>query len=286
MTQQHIPVLASEVLAGLSLSAHETVIDGTLGLGGHAQLILAAIAPDGQLVGFDRDGRNLETARQNLASYADRIRLIHDSFGNMDAYGVEADAILLDLGFSSVHVDDADRGFSFMHDGPLDMRYDTRQEITAADVVNGWSRDDLAMIFRKWGEEPRAAQAAKAIFDARRADRIVTTTQLADVISAVIPRTGKMHPATRVFQALRIAVNDELGEVERGLRAAVKVLKPGGRLAVITFHSIEDRLVKQFFKDEAQLDVLTKKPVVATREEEVANPRSRSAKLRVAKKLS
>ena len=283
----HIPVLAKEVIEHLALKPGGRVLDGTVGLGGHAAMMLHATSPDGTLVGFDRDARNLAVARENLSLFGNRVELINDSFGNLAEHAVHAfDAELFDLGFSSVHVDDASRGFSFQHDGPLDMRYDTRQELTAEEVVNSFSRDELAAIFRRYGEEPMAPKVAKAIFEARREQRITTTLQLADIISAVIPRRGKMHPATRVFQALRIVVNDELGEVERGLASAVSALRPGGRIGVISFHSLEDRLVKNFFRERSDVTIITKKPLVAAREEAKANPRSRSAKLRIAEKLA
>lgn len=283
---QHIPVLANEVMDGLALKPGARVLDGTVGLGGHARLILEATAPDGELVALDRDHRNLATARENLAAFHYRVTFIHDSFGNIAEHPVGMfDGALLDLGFSSVHVDDARRGFSFMHDGPLDMRYDVKQELTAADIVNSWSRDDLATIFRRYGEEPRAPIVAKAIFEARRANRISTTGELATIISSVIPRTGKTHPATRVFQALRIVVNDELGEVEKGLAGIASVLNSGGRFAIITFHSLEDRLVKVWCKERSDLKPITKKPIVASREEQRTNPRSRSAKLRIVEKI-
>jgi 16S rRNA (cytosine1402-N4)-methyltransferase len=202
----------------------------------------------------------------------------------MNTLGVQADGILLDLGFSSVHVDAAERGFSFQNNGPLDMRYDVQGGMTAEDIVNGWSKDELATLFRRLGEEPAAHRIAKAIFDARRTQRITTTVQLADIVSAVVPRRGKTHPATKTFQALRLAVNDELGEVERGLAAAQATLKPGGILAVITFHSLEDRLVKHWLKDAEAFEVLSKKPIVPGRPEILSNPRARSAKLRLARR--
>lgn len=281
----HIPVLAKEVIDGLSLTPGETVIDGTLGLGGHAALMLGATSPNGQLIGFDRDGRNLATAEKNLSKFKGRTRFINDSFGNMGEYGLAANAILLDLGFSSVHVDDPARGFSFQHDGPLDMRYDVRGDMTAADIVNSWSREDLATIFRRYGEEPKSEIIAKAITEARKDKKFVTTLDLAEMVEGVVPRRGRLHPATFVFQALRIAVNNELGELEKGLEAAEKILEKGGRIAVITFHSLEDRIVKQYFKESAVLEPVTKKPVVPTHEEVLENPRSRSAKLRIAKKI-
>ncbi|HRH32200.1 MAG TPA: 16S rRNA (cytosine(1402)-N(4))-methyltransferase RsmH [bacterium] len=280
----HIPVLATEVIAGLDLKPGATIIDGTLGLGGHTALILERTAPDGKVIGIDRDARNLELARERLSKYGDRVQYVHSSFSAMNTLGVEADGVLLDLGFSSVHVDAPERGFSFQNDGPLDMRYDTQGELTAEDIVNGWSKDDLATILRRFGEEPAAHRVAKAIFDARRAQRITTTLQLAEIISAVVPRRGKAHPATKTFQALRLVVNDELGEVEKGLLAAQEVLKPGGILAVITFHSLEDRLVKHWLKDRLEFENLSKKPLVPGRAEILSNPRSRSAKLRLAKR--
>jgi 16S rRNA (cytosine1402-N4)-methyltransferase len=280
----HIPVLAAEVIDGLSLKPGSTIIDGTLGLGGHAALMLERTAPNGILIGIDRDDRNLVTAKHNLANYGERVQYVHSSFSAMDTLDVQADGVLLDLGFSSVHVDAAERGFSFQNDGPLDMRYDTRGELTAEAIVNSWSIDDLAAVLRQLGEEPQARKIANAIFAARRAKRITSTVQLADVISAVVPRRGKTHPATKTFQALRLAVNDELGEVRKGLEAAQAVLKPGGILAVITFHSLEDRLVKHWLRDSEAFETLSKKPIVPEREEVVSNPRSRSAKLRLAKR--
>ncbi len=282
---RHIPVLANEVMEALALAPNQTIIDGTLGLGGHAALILERTSPNGLLIGFDRDARNLATAKDNLATFGQRVRYEHSSFAAMNTLGLQVDGVLLDLGFSSVHVDDPTRGFSFQNDGPLDMRYDTRNTFTAEDIVNSWSRDELTTLFRQLGEEPKAPYAAKAIFEARRGERIISTLQLADIISAVIPRRGKMHPATKVFQALRMMVNDELGEVSKGLEAARDVLKPGGRLAVITFHSLEDRLVKRWLKNETDFEVVTKKPIIPGREEILSNPRSRSAKLRVARRI-
>lgn len=283
---EHIPVLAEEVITGLQLSPAMVVVDATLGLGGHARLMLEVIGPQGKLYGFDRDDRNLIIAKDNLATYGNQFEFIRDSYANLGHYNLPAfDAILFDLGYSSAHVDDPTRGFSFMHEGPLDMRYDQSQELTAQMVVGQMSKEDLAKILRQLGEETFANQIADAIVKARREERIVTTTQLADLIAKTIHRRGKIHPATKTFQALRIFVNDELGEVERGLAAAVAGLKSGGRIAVLTFHSLEDRLVKQYFKNCEQLEVLTKKPVVAGRAETLENPRARSAKLRIARRI-
>lgn len=282
---EHEPVLLQEVIEGLNLSPGAVAIDATLGLGGHTKAILGQTAPNGIVIGFDRDERNLEEARKRLSESGDRVRFIHDSFGNMAEHQLDqVDAILFDLGISSVHVDEADRGFSFMKEGPLDMRFDQAQQVSAEVVVNSWPREELERLFRVYGEEPRAREIVKAILDARKKNRITSTIQLAEIVEGVVKRRGKSHPATRVFQAIRIAVNDELGEVERGLPAAADLLKPGGRIAVISFHSIEDRLVKQFLKSREDLTIITKKPITSAYGEIRRNPRARSAKLRVAQK--
>ncbi len=278
----HIPVLAKEVLEGLALGPGMTVLDGTLGLGGHAALMLEATSPNGKLIGVERDSRNWAVAKERLANYGDRVKTIRDSYGNIANYDVPPlDGVLLDLGFSSVHVDNADRGFSFMKEGPLDMRYDQTQELTAEVIVNSWSRDDLNRLLREYGEEHFSGEIAKAITETRKKQRITTTTQLADLILKLAGGRGHIHPATKTFQALRIAVNDEFGELTRGLDELTKLLKPGGRLAVITFHSLEDRIVKQFMKESELLEPLTKKPIIGSDEEVKSNPRSRSAKLRI-----
>lgn len=285
MEREHIPVLAQEVVTGLRLFPGAHVIDATLGLGGHARLLLERIGPDGILYGFDRDQRNLATARERLHAYRDQLRLFHDSFANIGGHGIPpVDAVLFDLGFSSVHVDDPSRGFSFLNEGPLDMRYDTTQELTAAAIVQTWSVGDMARILRLYGEEERANDIAKEIARFRREHRLETTTQLADIIASVKGRRGKTHPATQTFQALRVAVNEELTHVEAGLAAALDILKPAGILAVITFHSLEDRLTKQFTRRHANLTSLTKKPIRPSSAEIEANPRARSAKLRLAQK--
>jgi 16S rRNA (cytosine1402-N4)-methyltransferase len=281
MNVTHIPVLADEVMRGLALQPGMTAVDGTCGLGGHTALLAEAVGPQGKVIACDKDERNLRLARERLTSYGSRIQFVHDSYVHMGEYVPEAHGILLDLGYSSAHVDDPLRGFSFQADGPLDMRYDVRDTVTAEVIVNGWSRDDLMALFRQYGEEPRAPQVAKAIFEARREMRITRTTQLAEIIASVVPRTGKIHQATRVFQALRIAVNDELGAVQQGIASAISTLAPKGRLAIISFHSLEDRMVKHSFLKATGVQILTKKPLVATRSEQETNPRSRSAKLRI-----
>lgn len=287
---KHLPVMPSEVIAALQVKAGDLIVDGTVGLGGHATLILEASAQAGRLIAFDRDGRNLEEAKAQLAKYGDRARFFNEPYSGaarifeQEGFGL-ANGVLIDLGFSSVHVDEADRGFSFMHDGPLDMRYDQRQELTAEMIVNGWSKAELADLFRIYGEDRNANRIADLIFKERKSKRITTTGQLAELIERGIGRHGKIHPATQTFQALRLAVNDELNEVKQGLKSLLEILAPGGRLAVITFHSLEDRIVKNFFKEESdQLEIVTKKPIIPTETEIKLNPRSRSAKLRIAKK--
>ena len=285
---KHISVLLPEVIEHLQPEPNHIVIDGTVGQGGHAEHLLERILPDGRLLGIDRDSTNLQIARKRLARFGDAFVSVHGSYVDIKTHAyahklTSVNAILLDIGFSSLHVDDPGRGFSFRADGPLDMRYDRSGGITAEEIVNEWSEDELARIFRVYGEEPLARSMAQAICQAR-SERITSTLHLASLIEAISPRRGKTHPATRVFQALRIAVNDELGQLERVLPQAVELLAPGGRLAIISFHSLEDRMVKQYFKGNKDLEVITKKPVVPSQEECRTNPRARSAKLRVAQK--
>lgn len=303
--QRHVPVLYDWVLEWMAPSSTGDYIDGTVGAGGHAWGILEASAPDGQLLGLDADPEALQIARERLASFGARAVLVHANFDTLEAvapaHGFDAvDGILFDLGLSSMQLADATRGFSFLVEGPLDMRFDPRQTQTAAGLVNTLPADELADILRRYGEERHARRIARAIV----ANRPVATTQeLAAVIERAIPGRGKVHPATRSFQALRIATNDELGALERGLTQAVKLLKPHGRLLVISFHSLEDRSVKHFFRQaeqdcicppdlpacvcdhEATLKVLTRKPITPSVDEVGRNPRSRSAKLRVAERL-
>jgi 16S rRNA (cytosine1402-N4)-methyltransferase len=277
--------LLNEVVNGLDLKPGHIVVDATIGLGGHTVAILEKTKPNGLVIGFDRDARNIKLAKERLSDVANRIRFINASFGQMNEYVKETvDAVLFDLGFSSLHVDDPSRGFSFLHDGQLDMRYDQSQDLTAEVIVNSWSKDDLCELFRKLGEENFAPQITKAIFEARRKQRITSTAQLADIISSVVRRSGKQHPATKVFQALRIAVNDELGEIKKGLDGAVSILKTGGKMAVISFHSLEDREIKNYFKKCDKLSAITKKPIRPSIAEIKSNPRARSAKLRIARK--
>ncbi len=286
----HQPVLLTEVVEHLKPEPNHLLIDGTVGLGGHAQVLLARVLPGGRLLGIDRDANNLASARERLSGFGNSTVLVRGSYSEVKtlayAHGfTHVNAILLDLGFSSVHVDDPSRGFSFAHEGPLDMRYDQSQALTAGVIVNEWSQDELARIFRQLGEEPKAARAAEAIVTCRRDARIETTLQLAQCLELVLPRMGKTHGATRVFQALRIAVNDELGELERALPDLVDLLVPGGRIAIISFHSLEDRLVKQFLKSRSDLHLVNKHVITPSQEEVRKNPRARSAKLRVAEKI-
>ncbi len=287
---QHKPVLLDEISNYLKPEPKSLLIDGTVGLGGHAATLLPRVLPGGRLLGIDRDAANLERARERLSGFGDAVVLVHDSYANVRTHAyahgfTHVDAILLDLGFSSVHVDDPDRGFSFQNDGPLDMRYDQSQPLTAGELVNTWSEDELARIFRQYGEEVNARPIAHSIVRSRAKMPFTRTVQLAELIAGLKRHHGKTHPATKVFQALRIAVNDEFGELERVLPECVNLLKPGGRLAIISFHSLEDRIIKQFFKSTPALKVVTKRPITATREERLENPRARSAKLRVAEKI-
>jgi 16S rRNA (cytosine1402-N4)-methyltransferase len=304
----HNPVMVAEVLAALRPAPGGRYADGTLGGAGHASAVLTASSPTGWLFGFDRDGVALEAARERLAKFAGRFELHHRIFDEMAQVLLPAscDGVLLDLGVSSPQLDRAERGFSFQADGPLDMRMDARQSVTAAQLVNELPAAELADLFWKLGEEPKSRVIARAIEQTRTARKFTTTGELAALVEQVNPRRGsRVHPATRVFQALRMAVNDELGSLERGLQAAWTVLKPGGRLAVITFHSLEDRMVKDFGRERArdytvpgpvdvpelrqpkapELLLVTRKPVVATEAETAANPRARSAKLRVFEKI-
>lgn len=269
-------------------SAGSRYIDGTLGSGGHARGILEQSEPDGMLLGLDRDAEALERARSNLADFGDRAELIQASFAEIPEIHASLNwppiqGVLLDLGLSSEQLGHADRGFSFRSEGPLDMRYDRRQDLQASDLINYGAQRELEQILREYGEEWRSRRIASAIVDARP---IRTTSELAQIVSAASGRAGgRIHPATRVFQALRIAVNDELATLEHGLSAALEVLAQHGRLVVIAFHSLEDRIVKRFFREEENLRIITKKPIRPSQSEVERNPRSRSARLRVAERI-
>lgn len=286
----HIPVLLQETMELLRPEPGGVYVDGNLGLGGHSGEILRRSGPDGRVVGFDCDGVALAVARQHLAPFGERFIACHRNFTGMAEalaeLGITAvDGILLDLGVSSLQLDTPARGFSFRHGGPLDMRMDPRQKETAADLLNRASEEELADIFYHFGEERQARRIAAAVVEFRRRQPLATTDQLATLVEKAIPR--KFHPrdihvATRVFQALRIAVNRELDNLVQVLESGSRLLKEGGRFCVISFHSLEDRLVKRAFLADQRLRVLTRKPVRPTEQECQENPRSRSARLRAA----
>jgi 16S rRNA (cytosine1402-N4)-methyltransferase len=309
MSAPHESVLLEEVVAGLLPQGHsvQRIIDGTLGAGGHSAALLARSSA--ALLGLDLDPQALAIARERLAPFGPRAHLVQASYATMrqqaEALGwTEADAILLDLGVSSMQLDTPERGFAFRYDAPLDMRFTADGRPSAADLVNQWEADALAEVFWRYGEERYSRPIARAIVQARP---IHTTTQLAELVARVVPperrtQARPIHPATRVFQALRIAVNDELGVLEAALPQAIDLLASGGRLAVISFHSLEDALVKRTLREAseafepppgmaslarkvARLRLLTRKPIEAQPAEASANPRARSAKLRLAEKL-
>lgn len=296
---RHTPALRAEVVAGLAPRSGGRYVDGTLGGGGHAAAILEASAPDGVLLGIDADPAALAAAGAQLAPFAARVALVHGNFRDLARLartaGFDAiDGLLLDLGVSSHQLDTPERGFSFLADAPLDMRLDPTGGTTASDMVNQASEGELADIIYRYGEERGSRKIARTIVEARRKVRIETTGALAEIVTRALGgRHGKIHPATRTFQALRIAVNRELESLEAALPQAVELLKPGGRLAVISFHSLEDRTVKLFFRAESgyggasgpvRLRIITKKPITAEDAEIRANPRARSAKLRIAER--
>lgn len=305
---RHKPVMLAEVMAALQPRPGGRYVDGTLGGGGHAEAILEASTPDGWLYGCDWDDLALEAARTRLARFAGRFELRRGNFAELASWvpAGTCDGVLLDLGVSSPQLDRPERGFSFQQDGPLDMRMDRRQTQTAAALLNTESAEELARIFWELGGERDARRIARAIVKQREQRPWETTRELAGLIERMSPRHGrKTHPATKVFQALRLAVNDELGSLARGLAGALGLLRPGGRLAVITFHSLEDRLVKDFGREQARdytfiggVDVpelrqprppevkrVSRKAILPGASELTENPRSRSAQLRVVEKL-
>ena len=304
MEAGHTPVLLAEVLKGLQIEPGGHYIDATTGAGGHSRAILLASAPTGCLLCIDTDPRALDKARHNLADFASRISFANANFSELEAVAVkngfgQVDGILLDLGVSSLQLDNAERGFSFQKEGPLDMRLSGRGP-SAADLVNNLPETELADIIWKYGEERQSRRIARAIVKNRPLHR---STELAQLIARVKGRKGKIHPATKTFQALRIAVNRELDALEAALPQAVKLLVPGGRLAVIAFHSLEDRVVKVFFRTEsrtcicppealvcicnhkASLRIWNRKVIMPSDKEKAENRRSRSAKLRIAERI-
>ena len=305
----HVSVLLDECIEGLNIKPDGIYVDGTLGGAGHSSQIAKRLTT-GRLIGIDRDPVALKAAGERLAPYADRVTLVHSNFCEIaqvleDLNIAGVDGILLDLGVSSPQLDDGSRGFSYMADAPLDMRMNSEDTLSAYDVVNSWSFDELKRILFDYGEERYAPKIASAICKKREEKPIETTLELVDVIRGAMPPQAlreKQHPAKRSFQAIRIAVNDELGSVEKVMKDAIPCLNPGGRLAVITFHSLEDRIVKTAMASAAkgctcppsfpvcvcgkkpQVQVITRKPIVSTDEELERNPRARSAKLRVCEK--
>ena len=306
----HISVLLEECLEGLAIRPDGIYVDGTLGGAGHSSCIAARLTT-GRLIGIDRDSVALKAAGERLEPYKDRVTLVHSNFCEIKQVLQElnisgVDGILLDLGVSSPQLDDAQRGFSYMADAPLDMRMNSQDSLSAYEVVNTWSQEELKRILYNYGEERYAPQIAAAICRKRENKPIETTLELVDVIRSAMPPAAlreKQHPAKRSFQAIRIVVNDELGSVEKVMRDAVECLNPGGRLAIITFHSLEDRIVKVGMADAAKgctcppnfpvcvcgnkpkVKLVTRKPIVSGDEELERNPRARSAKLRVCEKL-
>jgi 16S rRNA (cytosine1402-N4)-methyltransferase len=292
---QHVPVLLDEVMQYLNVRPGSTIADATVGLGGHSAEIARRLGAKGRLICFDRDPEAMELAKARLEEVRTEVgdampEVIFEPRAFSEAAGVieaaSLDGLLADFGVSSLQLDEAHRGFSFRSEGPLDMRMDRRSGETAGQVVNQEDENELADLIYEFGEERRSRRIARAIVRARP---ISTTAELAQVISAAAPsmKGDKIHPATRTFQALRIRVNDELGEIRSLLESAPSLLKPGGRLVLISFHSLEDRLVKDAFREagrEGILEVLTKKPAIAAEQEQMRNPRSRSAKLRAAEK--
>ena len=310
-TYLHRPVLLHECIEALAIRPDGIYLDGTLGRGGHSEEIAKRLSDKGRLLCIDRDRQALEEAGRRLAPWADRITFLHGNFADLDALmdraGVAAaDGMLFDLGGSSPQLDDPERGFSYMHDAPLDMRMDRDDALTAWTVVNQWPREEIRRVLSQYGEERYGGPIAAAIDKARQKAPIETTGQLVEVIKGALPAAAlreKQHPAKRSFQGIRIAVNDELASVSRMLQAAIPRLNPGGRLAVISFHSLEDRIVKSELAAAAkgctcppefpvcvcgktpQVKLVTRKPILPGEDELEENPRARSAKLRVAEKV-
>lgn len=299
---RHTPVLLKEVIEGLNLRPNANTMDCTLGDGGHAEAILSATAPKGRLIGIDADPESLLRAKQYLYNFSDRAIFVRDNFSNLkkiiaDSDFGPVDAVLMDLGWSTSQFMERGRGFSFDKDEPLDMRYTPTAGRTAADIVNAESVGELAKLFKLYGEEKLSGEIAAAITAARKNEPIQTARELSEVILQVyrdklgtdkeIPWVGGIHPSTKVFQALRIAVNDELEVLKAALPQAVEAIVPGGRLAVISFHSLEDRIVKQYFQkvDNKLVKTITKKPIVAGERELAENQSAQSAKLRVVEKI-
>jgi len=290
---EHVPVMIEQVCSFIQPATEKVYVDVTLGLGGHAEEILKRSDPGGKLFGIDRDENALVLARKRLDRFGERFDFAHGDFDKVAniarEHGFEkVDGILADLGVSSMQIDRGERGFSFMREGPLDMRMDKTQGESAADLIARIDETELADLIYHFGEERFSRRIAKGIVEARKKGSIETTSALADIVARSVPgRRGRIHPATRTFQALRIAVNDELGQLERFLEQSIELLAGGGRLVIISYHSLEDRMVKNAFRNAAKAGlgkVITKKVVMPSRDEELGNPRARSAKLRVFEK--
>jgi 16S rRNA (cytosine1402-N4)-methyltransferase len=287
----HLPVMVREVVEMLNIRPGGTYVDATVGLGGHAEEILRRLGPEGRFIGMDRDDEALRMAGQRLGNH--RVVLKKGTFsglkGLMTSLGThEADGILFDFGVSMMQFKDPERGFSFTTGEPLDMRMDRSQKMTAEEIVNCYSQSELERILREYGEERHARRIARAIIAARTRRRILSCSELAGIVSKISGGRGRLHPATRTFQALRIEVNDELREIDSGLRSSVGLLRRGGRLCAISYHSLEDRIVKHMIRDfgrEGVLRTLTKKPLTPSHEEIRNNPQARSAKMRCAERV-
>ena len=289
----HCSVLPLEVIEFLAPKSDGVYVDGTLGLGGHTEAILKSSEPHGRVIAFDWDEAAIAKSRERLKPFGDRLTIVRRNFSEiaegLDEVGIDkVDGILIDIGLSSLQLDQGGRGFSFQRDEPLDMRMDTRREATAASILNKGTEQELADIFYYYGEEKQARRIASFVVKERILNPFETSKQFADLVARAVPRAfhpKRIHVATRVFQALRIAVNTELENLAAILETGVPRLHPGARFCVISFHSLEDRMVKRKFRDNVGLQVLTKKPIVASPEEQKENRRSRSARLRVAEKL-
>jgi 16S rRNA (cytosine1402-N4)-methyltransferase len=292
----HIPVMYREVVELLNIAPGATIVDCTLGLGGHSKMILEKLGSDGKLIGVDRDNRSLAVAKENLSEYEGQYELVHDDFRHIDQVLSklninQVDGILMDLGISSFQLNDPQRGFSFKNDGPLDMRMDQESYISAYDLINSLSENEISSILKNFGEERYHHRIARYLVEQRSKTPFQTTQELSEAIVRSIPghsRHQKIHPATRAFQAFRIAVNRELEALEITLDKSVDCLRSGGRICVIAFHSLEDRIVKHKFRafaKEGKVQLITKKPLYPTDEEVLENSRARSAKLRVAERL-
>ena len=291
----HKPVMCNEILEYLELAPKKTVVDATVGCGGHSVKILERILPDGRLIGIDRDRESLEIAKARLSAFGQSVDLVHGNFSDLDKIlamaGIDkVDAIFFDLGLSSIQLSDPERGFSFQLDGPLDMRMDRTSFIQAYDLINNLNEEEISLLLWSFGQERFHNRIAHLLVAERQKAPINSTSQVVDIVLKAMPhhyRFGHIHPATRTFQAIRIAVNRELEALDKGIKKAIDLLRPDGRIAVISFHSLEDRIVKinfRFARSEGKLKIITPKPLRPSGEERADNPSSRSARLRIAER--